>query len=290
MSTADYPDWGGEHALAALLAAGTVSGNPGGIPLLLRPVTIINQLAPLTVNASNNRFFGPFTVNQPSYDIGFSLHTSSGVAIINQIIMEWSDSMSGLIVERNTWYVWAGTVANPHVIRGSGPCAGNTLSVTINNLNPVNGETLDNITLLGTSQLRGRHDWRTDDANNTGFDIPTFTATTPDMESSLIASSAISVGAGATATRALPLYSGAAWMHAETTKLDASARMTVQNITGAAGGLPYVDVATVTTSAVDGRANSLIFMPRAECQLLLHNADAGVQTLKVMLIVAEQPV
>lgn len=297
MSTPDYPDYqtptahaaamlvtgqGVTKEIASFIAGGSAAAAPGGAGLLSNSSNIVATgtiTVPLGVGSAH-------TVSMPriGYEVNLSLtdHTAGGNGTPVAVDMLWSDSVSGLSVYEDTWQFVTGTPGNTHLIFGSGPVKGDTLKITVTNpgTNPVAIDYA--VDVMNNSHIYPRDDWRTITMPAVaGFSLAVFA-----LPEDLIASQAPSVGTGATATRLLPAYSGAAWLLGETSSNGNDAAFTIQNLSPNA--TTFTDVARVFTDS-NGRVNQLIYLPRGQCQFLLHNNNAGTQTLKGSLYVARQP-
>lgn len=125
--------------IASLIATGTPGGNPGGVPVL-RGTTNIGVAIAQTIGASVlSTLVSNFPITKPSFESILQLNIPAGVGTVPFAILgiNWSDSNTGLTVGFKQYVLTAGNgPSNVLTFYISGPCRGNQLSVTLQNLDP----------------------------------------------------------------------------------------------------------------------------------------------------------
>jgi hypothetical protein len=178
----DFPDWlppaaqaledyfGLSTQIAALIATGSPTGAPGGVPLLANPLELYNfngsssfgQGVTQTATNINGQTTTPVGLYM-MYEISAEIHTvSAPVNPICTITMNWTIDSGGLYTcYREQWNVFTGT--SPGVqIAGSGPCYGPYLTVSVTNWD-TGAMLIDGIGIVVHSRpyFAGSSDWRT---------------------------------------------------------------------------------------------------------------------------------
>lgn len=125
--------------LSALIATGTPGGTPGGVPVL-RGTTNIGVAIAQTIGASVlSTLVSNFPIAKPSFETILQLNLPAGVGTVPFAILgiNWSDSNTGLTVGFKQYVLTAGNgPSNVLTYYISGPCRGNQLSITLQNLDP----------------------------------------------------------------------------------------------------------------------------------------------------------
>lgn len=141
--------------LAALVASGSTSGTPGGVPLL-RLTRQLGQFSNLNLPAaSGNGILTNGAANQPGYEIGLVLNLPLGVGTVPfaNLVLTWSDKATGLIINSEGYILTAGNGPSSALTYYlTGPCRGDQLSVNIQNLDPAQAMTL-NVVMNTTSHI-----------------------------------------------------------------------------------------------------------------------------------------
>lgn len=125
--------------VSGLLAGGSVSSTPGGIPLLRFTKNIGSGSGSTIAGATTATLISTTSINQPGYEAEFMVNmpASSGTVPFVKVIVVWTDATTGLTVGQRTFFMTCGngpTNALPFYL--SGPARGNQVSLTITNLDP----------------------------------------------------------------------------------------------------------------------------------------------------------
>jgi hypothetical protein len=196
-ATADYPDFQTPQANADAISL-------TGVPLLALSGALLESTS-FPVPGGAGVTFPTLAVTQLGYEIQVSC--SVGSAATNPYVsadMSWIDSASGLVVAEETWVLAAASGNNVNTFIGTGPTKGDTLTVTITNVDPAVTATVS-LVLLTNSRIHSRDRWIQSVTNNP----PGITLTGGHPLSGVIASySAQVIDSGNTRSFLLPLYAG----------------------------------------------------------------------------------
>lgn len=249
-------------------------GNPDwlGITPLSTSRVAIQQSGVVIPSASSQSFTTP--IQGLGYEIYLSIAQST-VQVVNspvRIRLDWTDKTTGIVTERQSWWVLAGTVNFPHIIIGHGPSAANTLSVSVLNAGATAPSITVSLDVLDVSRTYARHDLRTDDNIGVAYSDPA----TPAIDSDILAGImgeivSVSIPAAQTINQVMPLYSG---------------QIQVKQFAGASGiqvlvrGVGYVTTAyNQTIAEIDTGANvtayNQVYLPRIQQELRLTNPDGA---------------
>jgi hypothetical protein len=249
-----------------------------GVPLLTK-VSNVSNTSGTVIAIGGTSSLGPFTFTQPGYEISITaLSNSAGtVTPFVSVLMTWSDSVSGLIVSQEKWWLAAG---NPtaQTYCGTGPSKGDTLNILLTNF--VGGNTLTySLTLTQNSRPYSRDDWR----QITNNAVPTFTAPNVDQSSNILCETAPALAANGTVTRILPLFAGLVTLSYfnGAQALTISVQSIDQVVAPSAVGLANF------TPAANATSNQQIALPRSNCIIVLTNAAGGANTPAVFITISE---
>lgn len=278
MTQTDYPDWQTPQA-----HADTISNT--GVPLLARPANLVNHaisLGPGSVDV--------FLINAPvskiGYEISWSVFAPNTQAALLTCLLTWSDSVSGQQVIQEEWdfYAGSGTLGSAHVLRGSGPTKGDTLTVQVKN-NAGAVTVTGTVVMAQNSRVYARDDWR-----SVTF-TPVFGFTSignSDMQNGIIGSANnAAVAANGSVTLLLPLFSGKVALDVLTTSNAADCETSVIAVAAESGGMSQNTVFRLKTDATGRLYVPTLYLPRAQCTLLQTNLNAAAQSLLSALLVAE---
>lgn len=264
-----------------------MSGTPdwGGSALASGHTLLINESAQTLAQGASVPI--SMSISRPGYIVRINLanKTSAAVLLPVRFLVQWQDSSTGEILDDQAWTAWAGSLAEPHSIAGSGPTDGDTLIITITNLAAA-AETLQfDIYVAQVTSTYGRHDWHTDD--NVIFNIAGLTEVISDMNAGIIGvvnALALAIGVGGQATRAMPLYAGAAllWMSTSGSNADLEWWIYPQSDGDIPTTAPLLNGATTANGTVIVPIN----LPRAQCLLVLQNNDSATKTVSVGITAA----
>ncbi len=267
---------------------GTVAGLPtsiaaqvaaSGSPLLAK-YGVLADGSETSIVPGDTIIVGTWSISQTSYEIGLNVHTAAGAKDYVTIRLQFTDSVSGLLVGQRTCYVVAGNSGNAHSIVGTGPMRGDTvtLSVITDSLNTANMAVY--YTLVQTSRLYTRDEWKT-----IVMDITAYTTSGVLPDANILTNSAPSIASGASQTRLLPLFGARVGIEAETTSGAADAEILI-----AAAGSVMSNYPTVYHgyTGAGGRLVDSFPLPDAQCLLTVTNHAAAQQTLSFSVVVDEQ--
>lgn len=277
MTQTDYPDYQTPQA-----HADTISNT--GVPLLARPAGLINQSGTVasggTVTVASN-----LTVAKIGYEITLTWFAPATNQSIITMQLIWSDSVSGQVVITDEWdfYAGSGPVANAHIIRGTGPTKGDTLTVkATQNASTVTASYT--IVMAQNSRIYAFDDWRTDTIGPvTGITG----ANGFDMQNGILASmDSVAVAAGANVIALLPLFAGRVVISCTTISGTSDMTTIIKCDTGAFASL--LDDQVVRGKA-DANGNLVIVgaaLPRAQCLIQQINNNAAAKDLLSFITVA----
>jgi hypothetical protein len=227
-------------------------------------------------------------ISRPGYILQIEAHnsTSSAVSMPVQVEMAWTDTGTNSVIDRQIFWILAGSTANLHYVDGRGPTAGDKISVEITNF-CASADTLTySLLLLEVSHTFAQHDWRTDDSFS--FSPAGWTPLDDDMlVGVLCGAAAVSLTAGASRTIILPFYSGPVFLMFTTASgtTDLTATLTVEAEADIAAPYP----AWQGKSDANGNLTAQAWLPRAECAVTVKNGNAGTQAVSISIITAPRP-
>lgn len=270
--TVDYPDYQTPAAHADQIAA-------TGVPLLHRADSLANATINLTTIPST-RTAGPFTVGQICYELWLSLENQAASATGTYITceMQWTDSVTGLLLGRRKYKMVAGPNGSPHTLKISGPVHADTVTIIFGIVSDSTSACTVIYQLLGTSRLYGRDTMRSTQPNAEGYIIP---GAVPEF--SVLTNTAPLVGIGATLTRLMAAYSGRVWLNAHTTSATTNMIVAVHEAFTTAPNLANFQQIASLHSDANGNINQFLTLPNVQCALDLTNNGSVSQTLQVIV-------
>lgn len=246
---------------------------------LLSGSTLLNNTPSSPITAGNSTIIGPLSLTQPGYELGITLQMSAAAANPSaSIFLEWSSSISGLVVAQERWIVGAANGTQKYC--GTGPTKGDTLNITITNQDAAQTLTYS-LTLSQNSRTYVRDDWRQITTNTVG----SFTNANYDQQENFLFNSSPNVNGNTTISRLLTLYAGDITLcivngiNPGTYSIIPSFE---PNFNGAQGQIFQ------RTLAINETFNSKVTLPRQNCTLQLTNGAAGVMTMITNGIISEQ--
>jgi hypothetical protein len=254
-----------------------------GAPLLNLYNKIVSQVStPIGIGGelSLPSSGGSYPIGQIGYEFLIEASTAQNTAVAPvSVIFTWTDSSTGFITAiqvYNFYSAYTGAGGGAHVVEGHGPSNGDQLNVSI--FASTSAITVS-FTLLQTSRIYGRHEWRTQNAaGNITFPTMTYVSCAPAVN--ILAAASISLAQNATETYLLPFYTGACMLSGTTTNaIDGvwQIRDTLTNLS--------FPVLTQLSGANTGPVP--ITLPRDQCQLELENTDAAAQFVNVAITIQE---
>ena len=278
MTITDYPDYQTPQA-----HADTISNT--GVPLLSRPANVVNQSGTVVSGAT-----ATVALNQPISKIGYEIMCSVFAPATNQSLitvqMVWSDSVSGQTVVTEEWdfYAGSGPLANAHIIRGTGPTKGDTLTVKLSQSISTVTATYQ-VVMAQNSRVYSRDDWRS-------TTYPPVTGFTSIFNSDLIngvlgTADSLAVAAAGSVTYLLPLFSGKVAVNCITASNAADCSTIIHSPAAAFGSLTFDQIFGGRTDASGRLYIPQIALPRAQCTVQQINSNAAAKDLFVSLLATD---
>lgn len=251
-----------------------------GVPLLNKSTVLANQAA-VGIAANGNTPTGSFTITQPSFEllISVSFSVAVGATPYAFIVIQWSDSTSGLVTDKDTFVVNVASNAalNSLPFNIKGPSKGDTLKLTIYNLDAARSMVatytlLENSRVIPSEVISLGADWKENSANIS----LAISATRVQPDSKVIATFVNStLGVGATDVYTTPPATGLATLNfQEIGVASANVTVVVQPIPTAIYGTVYL----VNDILVAGNPNKLFYndliMPNGPLQVTVHNGGS----------------
>ncbi len=270
--------------IAALIATGSTSGTPGGVPLLGNSALLVNQGNTL-LTAAGSTTLGPYTVTGVSYEILVGIQQLAAASYGNPVgvTLNWFDSGTGVQTRSKTWWV-PGVSTGFQTYTGYGTPKGDEVEIVFANSDATNNARFE-VTLIQGSRVYTRDD-----------DMESLTFSTPvggskpnaDIAAGILAESAISTPTGTGNNRNLPLYNGTATASWSSGSGAADFFLTILAVDP---NLPTADQTIYhaeTNSSGYNNANG-IPMTRAAGYYITQNLNAATQTLTAVIAAQRQP-
>lgn len=258
-----YPDW-------------------SGIPLVTGDLTVLNESNVVVGNDSSVTYEA--TAIRPAYYFRFvcwnSTNNTTPIPVL--ILIQWQDMATGENVDKEAWYVYAGTAATPHVIRGSGPTAGDTMFVQVFNLSGSAVNLEFDLTVIEANRQVSRHDLRSD--TNVGIAAAGFTMAPCDMQANVVSAVAgQAVGASSTVSLLLPLVAGPCYAQLNSTGAAGTGYIQVENgpDTQINTGQLFAEILAPSGATVQPYRFAL---PRVQSVLVLGNTSASSANLTAGIV------
>lgn len=304
MTEGDYPDWNTPYAhanamknaqlgvtteIAALVASGSPTGQPGGAPIVHNKQSMVIQANTGLAQGGTDNWAGSFLRS------GYLLWLSADTTLPSQTSMftvklKFEDFASGDILEERWFSLWAGVQVNSGapsgdcIVVGRGPTRGDRLLATVTN---AAGTGILSYSLgvweTGAYPERDYVKHRVFAATSSGYNLPS-----SDIRSGILAANFFAGVATGTSTAKdqLPLYHGRALLHFDSASLTNDCDLTISalddpNLTLATG------VVFLGTTDVNGKANIEVSLPPVQCFLTMTNRNAAAKTLKYSLTALE---
>lgn len=125
--------------LSSLIANGVTGGTPGGVPVLRGTANIGVASAQTIAASATATLLSNAVITKPSFETIFQLNlpAAAGTVPFAVLAVNWNDSNTGLTVGFKQYVLTSGNgPANALTFYLSGPCRGNRLTVTLQNLDP----------------------------------------------------------------------------------------------------------------------------------------------------------
>lgn len=161
------------------------------------------------ISGGGNQIIPPTSLNQAGYELQVQLGINNASANpFLDMIMTWSDSVTGLVVSTEEWVLAAGPNVNNNIYMIKGPTKGDQLSMNLINLDGAH-----TLTATVTVAVNSRG-WTRDKIYTLAFNNPPgFTSAGGRGFTNVIATlDNLSIGAGNSVSRILPIYAGDVWL------------------------------------------------------------------------------
>lgn len=270
--------------IAALLASGSPSGAPGGIPLISNSVALINQGNTLLTAASSTTL-GPFTVTGIAYEIMIGIQQLAAASYASPvgITLNWFDSATGIQTRSRTWWL-PGVSTGFQQYVGHGMAKGNELEIVVANSDATNNARYE-ITCISSNRVYDRDD----DWESLTFATPV-SGSKPNTDpfAGFLAEAAVSTLTGATFNRNLPLYNGLVNVSWSTSSGLGDAFLTILCIDP---NIPAADQ-TIYHAVTNAQGyNNAQNIPLNRCchDVLIQNANGATQTVTFTINAQRSP-
>lgn len=252
-----------------------------GVPLLSKP-TLVKLQPGATIPASGTATpISGQQITQTGYEIAVTLLIGSAATVPGaRVTLTWSDSVSGQTVSTENWYLAAASGASPQQYTGTGPTKGDTLTLTITNLDSAVALTYS-LTLTQNSRQYARDDWR----QPTVFPVPGQTAASYDQPSNLLFSSNPLISSGLAVQRWIPLYAGDVTF---TVINGPNANSQLSLLAFLDSALTLSNFWTSPLIAANGILNAKITLPRQSCLAFIANGTGASANIAVTGVISEQ--
>lgn len=270
--------------LASILATGAPGGTTGGIPLLVFGNNVLVNGANQNLPINTAQQYGPFTINQPSYDGYLSVTSSAaGGTPVLTILFAWTQG--GVTLYQDLYYVYQGqNGAAAHTIRFKGPTKATSLTIFITPTG--HSAILNQFQVMQHSRVYPYDIWRSE-SNSQFQNAGASSQVGYDLAANILASvSPINIGAASSQILTLPLWVGRAQLQASSAS--SAADLTVTISSASETNVSNVGNVYQAISNGNGLISSVpIVLPRAQCQLTLKNGNAAAQNINFFLTIAE---
>lgn len=259
-------------------------GNPDwlGSTSLATSRVAINQAAVTLTNLQEN--VNTAAIQGLGYELVISIQQTAAQTVNTpcRIRLDWTDQTTGLVTERQSWWVLAGSFGNPHTIIGHGPSAANELTLRIQNGGTGSPAVSVTASVLDVSRIYTRHDLRTDDNTSPAYPLAATPAADSDIVAGIVAElTTISIPAAQSVTRALPLYSG----QIQVKQFSAvGVHMEIKTF-AYGGGTSFNKTVAEVDSAANAAVYSQIWIPRIQCIIELDNQSATVADTPIVFVI-----
>jgi hypothetical protein len=299
----------GTQSLVIIPQGGTLSPSPAqiaaqiaisGVSLLAKstPLGSVGSPTALAGGGASATLLNNVPVTQISYEFSISTRQSSAAAVfpLIEVVMTWTDSITGATTAIDHFYTSAFGNAGPFLVTvGTGPAKGDTLNVTITNINAT--PITYTFTAAQNSRTYQRDDWRwlgwLGLAGAGQFSAVTTPAYSETEQGILIAHTIAGQLAGTTVNVLMGLFCGNAWIHADETGVG-PANMTFEVNTQTNFGTQSLYSSQVgggpNGAIPNGPVNQLISLPRSPCFISVINSGSVASSTSIKAVIAEQAI
>jgi hypothetical protein len=162
--TVDYADWQAPQAHATAISV-------TGVPLLTGKSLVFSS-GPQSIAASGTYVPGTKSFTQPGYEMFFSVFANAASATPYVTAeLAWTDSGTGLIIQRDTYVLVAGSTVSGWISQITGPTKADGVFITITNLDTAHTMVFSMI-ILQNSRIYTHDSYMWDNTANAGNTVP----------------------------------------------------------------------------------------------------------------------
>ncbi len=256
------------------------------VSLLSGKANLLNS-EPTGIGPGGQIVFGALlSVIQTSYEIFINCVDSAGGNVNPFVVVEmsWSNSSTGQIVAQEFWTIASGIATGPgQDYQGTGPAKGDTLTITV--INTGTGQVILTMLVNQSSRIYPRDDWRSVAPCSA---VNGWTNPNSNGPGGILATSSITIGAGSSITRLMPLYAGMiSWWVTPGAAVTWTMQFTAQDKVATPGSSSQLMYFTESTAGASG--GQQIPLPRAITSYLLKNTGSVATTFVVFVGIQEAP-
>lgn len=235
-----------------------------GVPLLARATSLVH--AGLALAAGGSLTLGPYAITQISYEAALWLNIPGAATVpFCRVLIDWIDSASGLTVAQDTWWLAAGN-AGAVKTAGTGPAKADQMQITLTNADPAQ-EISGSYAFTQSSRFFARDSWQ----SIVFPGVPAYTLPGSDSTADLLAATTISIGAGESISRLMPLFNGTAQISLGAPSGDSG----LLTITPVDPGVTTTGPIYQAAVAAGNHLNDSIGLPRTHCLFTIANTGSG---------------
>lgn len=254
-----------------------------GVPLLSLATSIFNVSTLTSIPAGGSLTIpgGPFTINQIGYELFVKVLANAAAAFpFVRVVLTWSDSVSGNVVSTVKGSLSAGSPTS-QTVQGTGPTAGDTLSVTVFNDDTTVAVQVA-MSMVQNSRVYVRDDWR----NGPMQPIPNLTRGNYSLDSGVLVNVTTTTNAGITAARTIGLYAGLVSVTFSGTQ---AYQLQIQAHNGEVSTLiPTIVFETIVAPAAGGLVQLTAQLPRCVSELVWTNNGGAAGSFTGTVCLGEQ--
>jgi len=266
--------------LAALIASGSVTGTPGGVPLLSNAAQLISYGG--TITGSTNMTLA--TVTQISYDGFIEFGTASAGPGYLCVSLQW-ESAGGYVFVEN-YYLICGSTGSPATVYFRGPCKGESLLVTLSFNSGITSVVINNFYMYQNSRPFTQDRWYSDGQSTITYPGFTNTAVGMNMDNILHISDP-NIAASGSITYPLPMYCGRCSISGATPSNTTNYQMIIEAVSdfnNANSGVPIFNEFSNASGIISIQDQ---YLPKAQCQISLRNNAAAAETVNAAIVTGD---
>jgi hypothetical protein len=272
--------------LAALIASGSPSGTPGGVPLLTGNTALGSQTG-VSLGFNGFNTYGPFVVTQPGYEMYVSLAYASSTpgGDPTTITLIWEDNATANHIESEQFDVFPGaSTGNAHIICFKGPSKASRILIQFNNTDSLSNVTMSYI-FWQNSRVLPRSIGKTFQ-NPTMFAASTYFTGFGNVARNIIGSYTNAGLAGGNSEQVITSFYNGDVMLNLTSGITVNPPLSIQGyaVDSVGTGAPVYQA----TQQTDQGINDVVSLPRAQMVWIIKNNDASNAHLVNLSLVAKE--